>query len=78
MPLPAELGADFEADTDVWAIVNQAAGMVSVQLDIPVGDALVRLRAHSFRSDRPASEVGRRCRRPLGLPAPSAGPTDFQ
>lgn len=56
---PGELSADFEADTNVWAVVNQAAGMVSVQLDIPVGDALVRLRAHSFRTDRPASEVAR-------------------
>lgn len=56
---PGELGATFEADTHFWGIVHQAAGMVSVQLDIPVGDALVRLRAHAFRTDRPVSELAR-------------------
>ncbi|MDA8283069.1 MAG: GAF and ANTAR domain-containing protein [Actinomycetota bacterium] len=56
---PGELGVDLEADTHVWTVVHQAAGMVSIQLDIPVGDALVRLRAHAFRTGRPASEVAR-------------------
>jgi hypothetical protein len=51
--IPAELGSD------IHAVVHQAAGMVSVQLDISVGDALVRLRAHSFATDRPLNEVGR-------------------
>ena len=51
--IPAELGSD------IHAVVHQAAGMVSVQLDISVGDALVRLRAHAFATDRPLNEVGR-------------------
>jgi hypothetical protein len=33
--------------------------MVSVQLDVSVGEALVRLRAHAFGSDRPLAEVAR-------------------
>ena len=49
--IPAELG------TDIHAAVHQAAGMVSVQLDISVADALVRLRAHAFATDRPLNEV---------------------
>lgn len=38
-------------------VVHQAAGMLSVQLGVPVDEALVRLRAHAFRTDRPVSEV---------------------
>jgi hypothetical protein len=41
------------------AEVYQAQGMVSVQLGIPLGDALARLRAHAFVKDRPLSEVAR-------------------
>jgi hypothetical protein len=48
---------DSEFDTDIHTVVHQAAGMVSIQLDISVGDALVRLRAHAFRTDRPLTEV---------------------
>jgi hypothetical protein len=51
--IPAELG------TDIHAVVHQAAGMVSVQLDISVAHALVRLRAHAFATDRPLTEVAR-------------------
>jgi hypothetical protein len=39
------------------AEIHQASGMVAVQLDLPVSDALVRLRAHAFRSGRPLREV---------------------
>ncbi len=49
--VPAALVADLQT------AVHQAAGMVSVQLGSSVGDALVRLRAHAFRMDRPLSEV---------------------
>ncbi len=51
--VPAEL------DTELHAVVHQAAGMVSIQLDISVGEALVRLRAHAFATDRPLTEVAR-------------------
>ncbi len=51
--IPAELAPDLHI------VVHQAAGMVSVQLDVSVGDALVRLRAHAFGTDRPLAEVAR-------------------
>ncbi|MEQ8833970.1 MAG: GAF and ANTAR domain-containing protein [Miltoncostaeaceae bacterium] len=37
--------------------VHQASGMVSVQLGVGVGEALVRLRAHAYATDRPLAEV---------------------
>ncbi len=51
------LGAGLDGDMNLWAIVHQAAGMVSVQLAIPVSDALVRLRAHAFVTDRLVAHV---------------------
>jgi ANTAR domain/GAF domain len=39
------------------AAVHQAAGMVSVQLEVGVEDALVALRAHAYQSDRPLGDV---------------------
>jgi hypothetical protein len=49
------------------AEIHQASGMVSIQLDMSVADALVRLRAHAFSTGRPLREVaadvvGRRLR----------------
>ncbi|MGH9103008.1 MAG: ANTAR domain-containing protein [Acidimicrobiales bacterium] len=37
--------------------VNQAAGMVAVQLGVGVAEALVRLRAHAFVTSCPLSAV---------------------
>lgn len=37
--------------------VHQATGMVSVQLGLTVGDALARLRAHAYATDRRLSDV---------------------
>jgi hypothetical protein len=54
-----ELGPDLEAETELWGAVHQAAGMVSVQLDIPVAEALVRLRAYAFATGRVVSDVAR-------------------
>ena len=54
---PDGLSADLETGSEHWDVVHQAAGMVSVQLDIPVADALVRLRAHAFRADRLVTDV---------------------
>lgn len=56
---PGAVGIDLEEDLFLWGVVHQAAGMVSVQLDIPVADALLRLRAHAFLTDRLSSEVAR-------------------
>ncbi|MFK0251361.1 GAF and ANTAR domain-containing protein [Amycolatopsis azurea] len=41
------------------AQVHQATGMVSVQLDVGLPEALSRLRAHAYVSDRRLSEVAR-------------------
>ena len=45
------------AFTDRRAVVHQAAGMVSVQLDVTVTDALARLRAYAYAHDRRLAEV---------------------
>lgn len=57
--LPGNLSADLEAGTDQWLVVHQAAGMVSVQLDFTVEEALLRLRAHAFGTSRRVTEVAR-------------------
>ncbi|WP_236794166.1 GAF and ANTAR domain-containing protein [Amycolatopsis sp. GM8] len=41
------------------AELHQAAGMVSVQLGVPVGDAMVRLRAHAYAHGERLGEVAR-------------------
>ncbi|WP_236791141.1 GAF and ANTAR domain-containing protein [Amycolatopsis sp. GM8] len=52
-----EQGADRPA---LWhSEVHQAAGILSVQLGVPVLDALVRLRAHAFRNEEPLTAVAR-------------------
>lgn len=38
-------------------VAHQAAGMIAVQLGIPVDDALLRLRAHAFSTGRTVSDV---------------------
>jgi len=50
---------DIDEDLYLWGAVHQAAGMVSVQLGIPVAEALVRLRARAFLTDRLVSDVAR-------------------
>ena len=54
---PGTIAADLEVGANLQLVVHQAAGMVSVQLGISVGDALVRLRAHAFRASRPLGDV---------------------
>lgn len=48
--LPDELGGH-------GVVVAQATGMISVQLGIDVGEALVRLRGYAYGSHRPIGEV---------------------
>lgn len=43
--------------SDHRAVVHQATGMVAVQIDADVEEALVRMRAFSFAADRPIREV---------------------
>jgi hypothetical protein len=54
---PGLLGVELEAGSDFRFVVHQASGMVSVQLDVSVGEALVRLRAHAFSRERPLTAV---------------------
>jgi len=39
------------------AVVHQATGMISVQLGVALEEALLRLRAHAYGSERPLGEV---------------------
>lgn len=54
---PGMLGAELEAGSDFRFVVHQASGMVSAQLDVTVGEALVRMRASAFAHDRPLAVV---------------------
>lgn len=56
-PAHGPAGVDWAELVDRRAVVHQAAGMISVQLDVNVAVALLRLRAHSFSHGRPISEV---------------------
>ncbi|MCC5953334.1 MAG: GAF and ANTAR domain-containing protein [Acidimicrobiia bacterium] len=54
---PGELPPLLDATVHHRAVVHQASGMVSAQLDIDVADALVRIRAHAYTSNRPVNDV---------------------
>ena len=54
---PGTLSPDLEILAGYRAEVHQASGMVSVQLGVGVGEALVRLRAYAFAAERPLAEV---------------------
>jgi GAF domain-containing protein len=56
---PGEVSAELEDGADFQYVVNQAAGMVAVQLDITVGQALIRLRAYAFGNDRLLTDVAK-------------------
>lgn len=54
---PGSLSWQLEHANTHRAVVNQAAGMVSVQTVITVEEALLLLRAYSFAEDRPITDV---------------------
>ena len=54
---PGLLPWQLEHVPDHRAAVHQASGMVSVQADLSVGDAMALLRAYAFAEDRPITEV---------------------
>jgi hypothetical protein len=56
---PGQLAAALEAGSDFQYVVHQASGMVSAQLDISVGQALIRLRAHAFGNNRNLTDVAK-------------------
>jgi hypothetical protein len=51
------LATELEAGGEFQYVVHQAAGMVAAQLDVTIGHALIRLRAHAFGCDRPLTQV---------------------
>jgi hypothetical protein len=53
------IASELAAATDLQFEVHQAAGMVAAQLDITVGEALIRLRANAFGNERSLDEVAR-------------------
>jgi hypothetical protein len=56
---PGRLAAELEAGANFHYVVHQASGMVAAQLDISVGQAVIRLRAHAFGNDRSLTDVAR-------------------
>ncbi len=56
---PGKLAAELEAGSDFQYEVHQASGMVAAQLEVSVGQALIRLRAHAFGNDRLLTEVAK-------------------
>jgi AmiR/NasT family two-component response regulator len=54
---PGSVAAELEKGSNFHFVVHQAAGMVSVQQEIGVTEALVRLRAHAFLTERSIDEV---------------------
>jgi GAF domain len=56
---PGMLAAELEAGADFHFAVHNAAGMVSVQEGVNVTEALIRLRAFAFSSDRLLADVAR-------------------
>jgi hypothetical protein len=51
------VAAELEANADFQYVVHQASGMVAAQLDVSVGQALIRLRAYAFGNDRTLTDV---------------------
>ena len=57
--LPGMLAPEIDSSLDHRAVVHQASGMVSAQLDIGVGSALARIRAHAYTESRAINDVAR-------------------
>ncbi|MCU1369775.1 MAG: hypothetical protein JWO77_969 [Ilumatobacteraceae bacterium] len=54
---PGRLSASLEAETESQLVVHQATGRIAVQLDVPIAEAMVRLRAHAFATDRSIRDI---------------------
>lgn len=54
---PGQLPDSIDSSLFHHAVVHQASGMLSVQLDIEPADALVRIRAEAYSSNRPVNDV---------------------
>ncbi|MDQ6928275.1 MAG: GAF and ANTAR domain-containing protein [Actinomycetota bacterium] len=51
------LAAELEEGSNFQYVVHQAAGMVSVQVEVSVADALLRLRGYAFANERTLRDV---------------------
>jgi hypothetical protein len=56
---PGTVAAELEENADFLYVVHQASGMVAAQLEVTVGQALIRLRAFAFGNDRALNDVAR-------------------
>ena len=56
---PDSVAALLAGEPAHWAEVHQATGMVSAQLEVPMDEAFVRLRAHAFADRRSLRDVAR-------------------
>lgn len=54
---PGALASELDRGATLRSVVHQASGMVSVQLDVSVADALARLRAHAYAVGVPIHDV---------------------
>lgn len=53
------VAAELEANAEFQYVVHQASGMVAAQLDVSVGQALIRMRAHAFGNGQTLTHVAR-------------------
>ena len=53
------VASELEANADFQYVVHQASGMVAAQLEVTVGAALMRMRAHAFGNDRTLVDVAK-------------------
>jgi hypothetical protein len=56
---PGAVAEELDRGADFHFIVHNAAGMVAVQLEVSLTEALVRLRAYAFGNDRVLRDVAR-------------------
>ena len=54
---PGELGPGLDGEWAHRAVVHQATGMVSAQLDVRLADALARMRSLAFAGGRSIYEI---------------------
>ena len=48
---PGALAAELESGSGLHYVVHQASGMVAAQLEVSVGEAMIRSRAYAFAND---------------------------
>ncbi len=54
---PGEIAFELQTGANFQYVVHQASGMVAAQLNVGIGQALMRLRAHAIGNDRRLSAV---------------------